>query len=83
MADGNKRVSVWFRLGASVNLSIDELRRLKAGDTEPLKDALAHGMVQFGGNTYIPQACLENETTTDGEPIPQDIFKDGDIEFGY
>ncbi len=83
MTDENKRVAVWFRLGASVNLSIDELRKLKAGDTEPLKDALAHGMVQFGGNTYIPQSILENETTTDGEPIPQDIFKDGDIEFEY
>ena len=83
MADENKRVAVWFRLGATVNLSIEELRRLKAGDTEPLQYALAHGMVQFGGNTYIPQACLENETTTDGEPIPQDLFKDGDIEFEY
>lgn len=72
-----KRVDVWFRLGATVNLSVADIRKIKNGDKSPLYDAMIHGEVKFGGDSYIPQNILENQD------IPQELFADGDINFEY
>lgn len=72
-----KRIDVWFRLGATVNLSVADIRKIKNGDKSPLYDAMIHGRVEFGGDSYIPQDIFENQD------IPQELFADGDISFEY
>lgn len=62
---------IWMRLGATVSGSKEEIEKVLDGDVETLKKLLDKKQIEFSGDTYIPEECIEDyneEFDTDYEP---------------
>lgn len=63
--------SIWLRLGAIVYGTKEEIDKVINGDAETLKKLLDKKQIEFSGDTYIPEECIEEyneEFDTDYEP---------------
>ncbi len=62
---------IWMRLGAYVSGTAEEIDKVINGDVETLKKLLDKKQIEFSGDTYIPEECIEDyneEFDTDYEP---------------
>ena len=60
-----------MRLGASVSGTKEEIDKVINGDANTLKQLLGKGQIEFNGDTYIPEECIEEynaEYKTDYDP---------------
>ena len=62
---------IWMRLGAYVSGTAEEIDKVINGDVETLKNLLDKKQIEFSGDTYITEECIEDyneEFGTDHEP---------------
>jgi len=68
----SKKYDVFVRLGVMMQFTEEELLKMAEGDNMPMQQALAKGDYRVSGETYIPQAALEDA----GIPFDDDISMD-------
>ena len=68
----SKKHDVFVRLGVMMQFTEAELLKMAEGDNMPMQQALAKGDYRVSGETYIPQAALEDA----GIPFDDDIDMD-------
>ena len=67
---------IWMRLGAIVSGSKEEIEKVLDGDVETLKMLLEKGNVEFSGETYIPEDCIDEYCEEYGADV-----ECGEVEF--
>ena len=45
-------MKIWFRVGMGADITVDELEKLKNGDSELAKEIIERA--ELGGETYVP-----------------------------
>ena len=69
-----KRKPVWWRVGMIVELSPNELNRIRNGEPTPLQERIRAGKFQLSGDTYAPWELGCNEEL--GMEISTDLWED-------
>ena len=64
----NVEYPICFRLGVSVNLTEEEIRKVVNGDSEPIAEKIKNQGIHLGFDSYIPGSWVE-----DSPSLPESI----------
>ncbi len=71
-----KKFKVWFRVGTSIQLSEEELRKIVKGNKKFFREKLKEGKPD--GEAYLPEETIQDLIDNGLNPVK--VFSKGDLE---
>lgn len=78
--DKKKEIPVWFRIGFTIPLTIEDLEKLNDNDDEvieKIRQKIADGTAKPDGDCYVPEDIWDDKKYKD---VPEDLKKEYDFD---